>query len=387
MIASKNRELPSLANKRIIFVLGNFLMGGAERQAILLGRELVRQESADVHMWAFGGGGPATGLCEFYGLPWRTMNLNWPVTRPGKIGLFIRFAWTLRMARPDILMPYLTIPNMTCGITWPWTGATVCIWSQEDEGPGRIPGRLERLAVRQTTAFISNSEIGADHLINDIGVDTEKVHVVRNGIESPQPQSDRAHWREKLNVNEECFLACMVANLTDSKDQTTLIRAWQKVKAQMRSTGREGVLLLAGSLGSTYRSLQDLVTDLGLGTSVRFLNYVDDVWGLLRAVDLCVHSSVLEGCPNGVLEAMASGLPVVGTDIPGIRESVGPQGYEFLVPPGDSDAMAATIVRLMIDKDLRFDMGNINRRRIEREFGLERLGTETAAVLRKYLRQ
>src|SRR2546426_8921983 len=104
-------------------------------------------------------------------------------------------------------------------------------------------------------------------------------------------------------------------------------------------------LTASGNLMHLIRSLlmRALARELNLGRSVRFLGPVDDVPGLLSAVDLAVLSSTSEGCPNAVLECMASGLPVVATDIPGIRKAVGPSGYNYLAPPDDARSFAERI--------------------------------------------
>jgi glycosyltransferase involved in cell wall biosynthesis len=106
---------------------------------------------------------------------------------------------------------------------------------------------------------------------------------------------------------------------------------------------------------------------------------------LLAAVDVGVFSSRTEGCPNGVLECMAAGLAVAGTDIPGIREALGPEGLPFLAPPGDEERLAEAILDLAESPALRARAGAANRERIRREFTVEGMGARYAAVIRKEL--
>ena len=99
--------------------------------------------------------------------------------------------------------------------------------------------------------------------------------------------------------------------------------------------------MLAGRPEGRRELLEVLARDLGLGERVRFVGDVDDVAGLLGASDVGVLSSTpLEGCPNAVIESMAAGLPVVGTDIPGVREALGDEGRPFLVAAEDPGAGA-----------------------------------------------
>jgi glycosyltransferase involved in cell wall biosynthesis len=91
---------------------------------------------------------------------------------------------------------------------------------------------------------------------------------------------------------------------------------------------------------------------------------VKDISGLLCATDLLVHGSFLEGRLNSVLEAMAVGLPVAAADIPGIREAVGPAGYEHLAPVGDPDTLTKRTLRFALHAQLRQEVGAANRARI-----------------------
>jgi glycosyltransferase involved in cell wall biosynthesis len=142
---------------------------------------------------------------------------------------------------------------------------------------------------------------------------------------------------------------------------------------------------LAGRFDDMTEPLKTLARDLNLGRSVRFLGHVTDISSLLGAVDLGIFSSQLEGCPNGVLECMAAGLPVVATDIPGIREALGNESESTLSPPGDYEAMASKISQLIIDAALRQRYGLINRERVERLFGVDRMCLETAALIARAL--
>ncbi|HEV2837062.1 MAG TPA: glycosyltransferase family 4 protein, partial [Pyrinomonadaceae bacterium] len=106
-----------------------------------------------------------------------------------------------------------------------------------------------------------------------------------------------------------------------------------------------------------------------------------DVSGLLNASDVSVFSSRSEGCPNAVLESMAAGLPVAGTDIQGIREVVGPRGVQFLAPAGDADSLAAVLISLASDPELCARAGAENRSRIRERYDATRMCRETSELL------
>jgi glycosyltransferase involved in cell wall biosynthesis len=186
-----------------------------------------------------------------------------------------------------------------------------------------------------------------------------------------------------LGLTPETLVACMVANLSQYKDHVTVIRAWCHLAASCPDS--PPVLLLAGRFDGTEGQLQELAAELHCAAAIRFLGPVADVSGLLSAADLFVYGSKSEGIPNAVLEAMAAGLPVVGSDIPGIREAVGPEGADLLVSVGDHHGMAARISLLLQDAGLRIRYGTLLQRRVETVFGLSRMCEETAEVIAKAL--
>jgi glycosyltransferase involved in cell wall biosynthesis len=370
-----------LNGRRIFFVLGNLELGGAERQALILARYLVEHEQAAVQVWGFNKSGPVAEICDRYSIPWRVIPFRFTPSLASNLRSLVNVCRSLREAKPDILLPYTFAPNVVCGLIWKQTGARGCVWNQRDEGLVPFESRATRWAAQRTPRFIANSESGARFLTDQLGVNADRVNVIRNGIDHDAPQSDRRAWRERIGIEERSFVACMVANVHANKDHATLLRAWRKVVGEMETQGRAAVLVLAGRHDGAYESVVALANELGIKDSIRFPGHVSDVAGLLGAVDVSVFSSRSEGCPNAVLESMAANLAVAGTDIDGIREVVGPAGREFLAPAGDSDALAATLVKLANNPDLCARAGAANRTRIEAEFNPRRMCEETVAVL------
>jgi glycosyltransferase involved in cell wall biosynthesis len=163
------------------------------------------------------------------------------------------------------------------------------------------------------------------------------------------------------------------------------LKAWRIVIDKLGQNEKTPVLLLAGRFDQDYEMLKEMSVRMNLGESIRFLGQVKDVAGLLGAVDLGVFSSRSEGMPNGVLECMAAGLPVAATDIPCIREAVGQEGYPYLAPPGDAEALAGKILLLMQSRELRAQVGAANRRRITQEFNTQHACKQMADFISQYV--
>src|SRR6266850_7203495 len=98
---------PLLSGARVIIVIGPLQLGGAERQAILLARHLTRDQNAEVEVWGYGEPGRAAELCDAYGITWRSMPipLPWSTNRFTQLKRLARFAWTVRRAQPDVILP------------------------------------------------------------------------------------------------------------------------------------------------------------------------------------------------------------------------------------------------------------------------------------------
>jgi len=369
------------AGRRIIFVLGNLELGGAERQALILARYLSGHEQAKVEVWGFNKSGPVAEICEQHGLPWLVIPYPFAESRLSRFGALFRVARSLRQAKPDILLPYTFGPNLVCGLVWKWTGARACVWNQRDEGIVPFGSPSVPWAVKRTTHFISNSETGARFLIDQLGVNEARVTVIPNGVETIAAEMGRSAWRERLAVDDRTFVACMVANLHSNKDHATLLHAWRKVVSEFVNNGRSALLVLAGRHDGAYESLASLASELQIDDNVRFAGPVSDVRGLLKAVNVSVFSSRSEGCPNAVLESMAAGLPVAGSDIKGIRDVVGPGGAQFLAPAGDADSLSEVLLKMAKNPELCARIGTENSQRVRDKYDSLRMCRETAALL------
>jgi len=375
----------ALRGKKILFVFASLDLGGAERRGILLADYLQKRLGALVHIVGLSEKpGRLSQLCEQLGLKWSGVPFHWGARR--RLPSLLRAVFAIRSAAPDIVLSYTRVPNLVCAWGWKWIGAKALVWNQADEGLLLTDALPYRIAAGVPTCFISNSTGGRKFLLDTYGVPPAKVHLVRNGVALAAPCADRGEWRKQWGVHPNALVAGMVANLSIYKDHETLLRAWSRVVSEYHWES-EPLLVLAGRCDGVETRLTGLALELGIQNRVKILGPVDDVAGLLGAIDLFAYSSKSEGLPNGVLEAMAAGLPVVGTDIPGIREALGSQGEGYLSPVGDSTDLAKKIVMLLQDQQLRKTLGQSLQMRIEKEFSLGKMCSSTAELISLSLKQ
>ena len=359
----------TLEGRRLLFVLPWAELGGAERQALNAARHFAVAGAAVEVCSLTDRAGPARDAFGDAGIPWVSSTVHWYGSRVTKVRELSALARALRASRPDALLPYCTPANTLCGLVWRATGARTCVWHQQDVLPSRYGPRLVRRAVRGTPRLVANARHVASFM-RELGADSRRIVVVPPLVELAEPGADRAEWRSRLGVGSSTRLVCMLGTLGPKKDHATLLRAWADVVQKSTACGGDVTLLLAGHAARHGDdAAKALAYDLELGRSVKFLGRIEDVSGLLAAVDVAVLSSRSEGMPNAVLEPMAAGLPVVATDIEGVREAVGPTGVAVLAPPGDHRALANALDRALTDEALRSDARAINPASIAERFG------------------
>ncbi|MFM7167939.1 MAG: glycosyltransferase family 4 protein, partial [Planctomycetaceae bacterium] len=331
--------------RRFVFFAGHFdFFSGAERQAVYFAGELVRQLDADVTFVGWGGDGRLAEEARGVGARIVVQPLDIGLPRWSDRYQLLKLAGMLRQQlRPDFILPYVWMHCRAVGAIWRLTGAKFCWWNQRDEGRGIQGSWLERRLMKTLPAVVSNSWEGRDFLTSRFQLPPGRVEVINNGIQLPEPGRDLT-WRQSVGICPDAFLISMLANLTVYKDHLTLLRAF--AEAQRLCPGQNLQLILAGSHCETAATIKALAWDLGLQGHLHLPGPVSDIMGLLRATDLVVHSSLTEGCPNGVLEPMALGLPVLGTDISGLRQALGESmAGRSLSPPNDWQKLGWLISR------------------------------------------
>jgi glycosyltransferase involved in cell wall biosynthesis len=225
----------------------------------------------------------------------------------------------------------------------------------------------ERRVAPMTDRIVTNADaIAADYLDRDIGR-PEQYTTVYSGIDvegfaDAVPATDLPGERPRVT---------MVGRLVEGKGLGVLLDAVERLDADCS-------VCVVGD-GPLRDSFEADVRERGLDDTVFAVGYRTDVAAILAASDVFVLPSFREGTPRVITEAMASGLPVIGTDIAGIPEQVvdGESGY--LIPTGDPDALADRLDRLLADPDRRERFGTAGRERVGR-FSTERMLADLDAV-------
>ncbi len=276
-----------------------------------------------------------------------------------------------RRQRPDAVVVFLYEAIVPARLAARLAGIPAVISSIRNEyfGP-RYKERVMTATDRLSTRTVANSQAVADSLAGRGIVSRERLVVIPNGIDTsvfkPSPET-RGSTRAALGVEDDHFLWLTIGRLREQKDYPCLIRALSDVHRR-----RPRTRLLVVGRGPLRTELEELARRSGLQDSISFLGFRRDIPALLAAADASVLTSRYEGMPNVVIEALAAQLPVVGTEVGGMRELIADGVNGYLVPPSRPDALASAMIRLMeAPSEVRLDMGRKGRALVRERCDLE----------------
>ncbi len=241
---------------------------------------------------------------------------------------------------------------------------------------------LYRLAAHFVSGCIAVSEQVKEAMIETIGPIQGKITVICNGVDLKRYRcfSDRALVRNNLGVDEKTQLIALVGTLKDGKGHSYMIEAMASIVSRYPSAH----VLFIGD-GNLREQLQAQAAALNIESNVHFLGNRSDVPELLAASDIFVLPSLWEGLSMALLEGMASGLPVVASEVSGTVQVMisGETGY--LVPPGNVQELAKAIERLLSNPAQAQAMGMAARQRVETTFSAQKQADEHLALYRRLL--
>ena len=278
----------------------------------------------------------------------------------------------IRLLRPNVVHTHTykagvlgRLAAFFCGIPAVHTAHTWCF----QPGTGAWWKKLglvgEQLTARLSFRIITVSEANKAMALSFRVGSESRIQTIHNGVGDVGIQ---AHPEE----SPACIV--MVARFVIQKDQMSLLRALAEVQGEWR-------LRLIGD-GPTYERIWKKVGELGLSSRVELLGERSDVPQLLADASIFALITHMEGLPLAILEAMRAGLPVVASDVGGVRETIDDGLTGFLIPHGNAEILRARLQTLIGDSALRRRMGKVGREKYERHFGNSSMIEKTMDIYR-----
>lgn len=356
---------------RVLHVIPNLDTGGAQRALLTLARKFQRTESSVVVL-----GPHRASALDMTGVG-RIQYLDWLGSRKD-VAEQLRVVRALReeIARvaPHVVHSHLWPASRMAGFalwgserphlvyvqdTRPWVGGTTI-----RDSALRAYTRVALRGGRST--FVAVSEAAAQYHAGALRT-ARNIAVVPNGVDLDVFKRKPAHAEER--VGDAKVILGIAARFDPEKGHNLLVRA----AAQLVREGVDLEVHCAGT-GELEQSCRMLAEELGIVERVRFFGAVEDVPSFLHTLDAFVLPSIFgEGLPLSVLEAMATGLPIVATRVAGTPEAVTNEVEGFLVKPNDLEALTNALRQLACDSELRRRMGQQARSTAEQRFSYDQI--------------
>ncbi len=352
---------------RLLYLIGELHTGGSERQLYYLLRAMDRERYRPaVAVWNYSDQDLHVPLIRALNVPL----YSFPGNRATKLHAF---RGLVRQLRPEVVHSWSFYTNFVAYWASLGTRALPLGSIRSDFAPAKRESGpvVGRLSARWPSSQICNSLTAAESVrsLKSYFLPSQ-LSVVRNGIDLDQ------FTRSPLPTNQPVRVLG-IGYLLPVKRWDLLLVAVEQLNQQ----GISCVAQIAGD-GPLRPGLEQVAAKLGIADRVQFLGHIDDIPSLLARAAFVVHTADSEGCPNAVMEAMASGRAVVATDAGEVPLLVEDGKTGFIVPRNDNSALVERMERLITDPDLCQRMGKAGRAKIEREFGLDRLVEETLSVYR-----
>ncbi|MFV1980932.1 MAG: glycosyltransferase [Rhodothermia bacterium] len=355
------------ADRTVTYLTTGLRLGGAEIQMSNLASGFVKRGWRVIVVSMLPTESPLDNRLTASGVTVVSLNMRPWVPNPIAVS---KLAGMLRDSATDVLHSHMVKANILGRLARKLTRVPVQISTAHNTIEG---GRWVQWAYRLTDSMADMttnvSRRAVDRYIEIRAVPADRIRLVRNGLDVSQFEQDlegRRSCREELGLASS-FVWIAVGRLAPAKDYGNMLDAFKAVVSR-RSDAR---LLIVGD-GPLEAEIAKKVKTLGLTESVLTLGERTDVPALMNAADAYVMSSAWEGAPIVLLEASASRLPIVATDVGGNSELVVHGETGLVVQPHDPAALGDTMIRIMAaSPEDRAEMGRAGRERTENEFGLE----------------
>ncbi len=238
---------------------------------------------------------------------------------------------------------------------------------------------VDQILAKWTDVITINADVIRPYLVDHEKIDAKKIVKIYNGIDLTRFDhvSSIDNIKASLEIPTGAKIVGMVGRLTHQKDYDTYLESAKIVLQKVPN-----VYFLVVGDGPRRQELETKVKNEGLGQNIIFTGTREDVAEIIHTMDIGVLSSFVEGCPNALIEYMACRKPAVAADIGGCAEVIQDEKTGFIVAPKNAQLMADRLVQLLESDDLRRQMGEEGRKRVEECFTVEKLAQNTENLYR-----
>jgi glycosyltransferase involved in cell wall biosynthesis len=351
--------------QRILHIIDTLDRSGTAQQLRLLARGLP-QDQFQLHVCALSRGGPLGDELARAGIPVHVIGRRWPADPT----TFWRLVRHVKELRPESIhgwqaagRAYAAAAARRCGVQ-----RLVAVWREVPANPGPWQGTLDRYIGRRASAVVATCPAARDYCIAQ-GIAAEKVQVISSGAGKPAGSAaTRGQILDRLGLPGPVRLIGWAGRLEADRGGKDAIWA-----ADLLKVIRDDAHLLIFGAGPHRDRLVRFRAQVEIADKVHFLGERGDFADLLPCLDQFWSTRRLPGQSQAILEAMAAGVPVVATDVPGTRDLIEHQQSGCLFAPGHRAGLARWAEYLFNHPDAARQIGAAGRQRVEQEFSAEKM--------------
>jgi len=349
----------------VVFSIDTMSVGGTEMNALRTAERLDRRRFR-VTVATLRGEGPLAVRYAELGIPIERFPIH-SLYAPATARQAIRFARFLRRERVSIVHCHDQYSNFFSVLSARLAGVPAVIASKRWLHSPLRYRVANGIGFRAASRVLANSAAVARSLERDDHLAPNRTVVIPNFVDesafTPPSRETARHWREMLDLNDAGPIVGTIASLLPIKDHATLFRAVARLTAAWPTMR----LVVVGD-GPLREELETLAQTLGIAAHVRFAGHQPNVPSFHFLFDVSALTSVSEGFPNSLVEAMAAGRPIVATNVGGVPDAVRHEENGLLVSPNDPSALAAALHAMLSNQERREQMGAAGARRARTEF-------------------
>lgn len=368
----------------VLLITGSLGPGGTELAVAALASGLRRRGTFSPTVAVLARGGDLGAALARDGVPVVELGIEGRLRRPAAVRRLLRLARHVRRERTAVVHTFLFDADVY-GMLAARLGRPGAVISTRRAIKSDKPHHLRgyRWTHRFVDRIVANSERVARFTVEREGAPPDKVLTIPNGVDRSRFAAVVAgRFRRQLGLPEDALLAVALGSVKPVKGQDVLLEA----ALEWMPRHPDAHLVLAGACqGDFAADLLRRAGEAGLSERIHAPGPVAAVEELLADADVFVLPSRSEGMSNALLEAMASGLPAVATDVGGNRECLADGECGILVPPEDPGALAAALESLTANPQDRRQLGERARARVDQRYDLERILERTEILYRELL--
>jgi glycosyltransferase involved in cell wall biosynthesis len=368
---------------KILFIVRQLNIGGAERQLVTLTNELAAR-GHDVIIASFYRGGALSEKLDFGRV--RLVSLE-KRSRWDLLSLCVNTLRVVSQERPAVVHGWMYTPNLMATVARIFNPDVKLFWCMRTSNLDTVTDWMEKMAAwleselsRFADCIVVNSLAGLEHAVSE-GYPRNKMLFIPNGIDTNVFYPDdaaRERVRAEWGVGHSEKLIGNVARFNPIKNHPLFLKAAARIAAERPDVS---FVCIGHGKASYLAELQDLTRSLGIDARVRWIQAPPDMRAVYNALDVFCSSSLSEGFPNVIGEAMACGRRCVVTDVGDSKLVTGDTGV--VVPSNDLEALATGLRQELDRSGLNFRA----RQRILENFSVPQLGDQTERALLSHVYQ